>query len=96
MTGADGSIQELDVELPTRPVEKKWDPEPSREKLRGILAGSLVAILAAVIAAAWWTIWQRFATPEEVKDFLAVVLSPVVALVGSAIGFYFGGKTSAR
>jgi len=86
---------ELDVDLPSSPPSNKpWDPEPGREKLRGYLAGGLVVLLAGVIAAAWVTLWLRIAPSSEVKDLLGIMLTPVVALVGSAVGFYFGGKAS--
>lgn len=87
---------ELDVELPGQPDEKPWDPEPAREKLRGYLASGLVIMLGLVIGAAWLTLWFRVAPEPEIKDLLGVVLTPVVALVGSALGFYFGGKSTAR
>jgi hypothetical protein len=32
----------------------------------------------------------------EIKDLLGVILPPVVALVGSALGFYFGGKPTGK
>jgi hypothetical protein len=91
--GLPPATEEIDVELPRQPAnEKPYDPEPRRERMRGALASGLVLILAAVAAAAWITIWARLATEAEVKDLLGVMLPPVVALVGSAIGFYFGGK----
>jgi hypothetical protein len=87
---------ELDVELPRQPAEKPWDPEPAREKLRGYLAGGLVLLLAGIVVAAWLALWGDIATEPEIKDLLGVVMTPVVALVGSAVGFYFGGKSSAK
>lgn len=87
---------ELDVELPGQPLEKRWDPEPAREKLRGYIAGGLVLLLAGIVAAAWLALWSDVATEPEIKDLLGVVMTPVVALVGSALGFYFGGKSSAK
>jgi hypothetical protein len=94
---ADGpTIEEVDVDLPTRPVEKPWDPEPARERLRGALAAILLVLLAAVIGLAWLALWADIATEPEIKDLLSVMLTPVVALVGSALGFYFGGKSATR
>lgn len=90
------AIEELDVELPKQPTEKPWDPEPGREKLRGYLATGLVLLLAGVIGAAWLTLWLGISSAPEIKDLLGVLLPPVVALVGSAVGFYFGGKASAK
>ena len=89
--------QEVDVELPGQPPsEKPYDPEPRRERMRGYLASALVVILATIAVAAWLSLWLGLATEPEVKDLLGVMLPPVVALVGSAIGFYFGGKQTTR
>jgi hypothetical protein len=31
-------------------------------------------------------------TSDEAKDLAAAVLSPVIAVTGTALGFYFGGR----
>jgi hypothetical protein len=54
------------------------------------------SLLGAIAAAAWITLWLHLATESEIKDLLGIVLPPVVALVGSALGFYFGGKPAAK
>lgn len=90
-------VEEVDVSLPAKPTrEVPYDPEPNRDKVRGYLAGGLVALLVAVVVAAWVTLWVGAVTEPEIKDILGVILSPVVALVGSALGFYFGGKPTGK
>jgi hypothetical protein len=90
-------IEEIDLALPDRPTrERPYDPEPSRDKVRGYLAVALIVLLAAVVVAAWASIWFGLVTEPEVKDLLGVMLPPVVALVGSALGFYFGGKSTTK
>ena len=89
--------EELDVSLPdTAPSSRPYDPEPARDRLRGWLAVALLAMLAVVVAAAWVSLWWSLATEAEIKDLLGVILPPIVALVGSAIGFYFGGKPATK
>lgn len=93
---ANEQIGELDVELPSRPDEKPWDPEPGRERLRGFLAAGLVLLLAFVVVAAWATLWLHVASQAETKDLLIAMMTPVIALVGPVVGFYFGGKSSSK
>jgi hypothetical protein len=66
--------------------------ETRQETVRGRLAQWLVlasivliAFLAVAVAANWLN-------SDELKTSVAVLLSPLVALTGSAAGFYFGGK----
>ena len=85
------------VDLPSKPAkEVPYDPEPDRDRVRGWLALALVVLLIAVILAAWATLWTGVVTEPEIKDLLGVILPPVVALVGSALGFYFGGKPTGK
>jgi len=68
-----------------------YDPGPDREKARFWLAKALVCLLITVslglivCAAAGWL------TTSQAKDMAIAVLSPLVALTGAALGFYFGG-----
>lgn len=90
-------IEVEDVDLPAkRTKEVPYDPEPNRDKVRGYLALSLVVLLVAVIIAGWVTLWTGVVKEPEIKDLLGVILPPVVALVGSALGFYFGGKPTGK
>jgi hypothetical protein len=75
-------------------VGGKFDPEPVREKTRRQLALILavllflIAILLVVFTA------TDLLTSVQSKDLAAAVLSPVVAVTGTALGFYFGGRSS--
>jgi amino acid permease len=48
----------------------------------------LVALLLVIFTA------TNLLTSNESKDLAAAVLSPVVAVTGTALGFYFGGRSS--
>jgi hypothetical protein len=71
-------------------VGEKFDPTEHREHTRGRLAvglaillgivGILLIVLAAIDAL----------TLGEAKDLAIVILSPIVVLTGTALGFYFG------
>jgi hypothetical protein len=74
------------AQLGTRPA----DLEPERERKRGYLAATLLAVFAAVVLGS--PIALAFgASVDELKELLQVILPPVVALTGTALGFYFGG-----
>jgi hypothetical protein len=64
----------------------------------GLLAMVLTALLIAEVGWAFYIILYPPLTSDEkimgaVKDILTIVLSPTVALVGAATGFYYGTKT---
>jgi hypothetical protein len=86
-TATRGEVGEL-------PDVTSYDPGPDREKVRGRLAGGVLGLLAGTIAVSFLGLWQHWGTPGEMKDFLGVLLSPLFALAGSALGFYFGSKNA--
>jgi len=66
-----------------------YNPEPERERIRSRLAqwlvfllGLIAIVLIALTAAGKLTI-------EQAKDLALAVLTPVVAITASALGFYF-------
>lgn len=74
------------------PGTEPYDPEPRREQLRGVLAVAVVALLGGVTLLAFLTVWLGLASPAEVKDLVSTLFPPLVALAGSALGFYFGAR----
>ena|SRR5712692_5739124 len=68
-----------------------YDPSQDREKMRGQIAGGLVVLLAFVVIVSFVMLCAKCTTSAELKDLLQIALGPIVALVGSATGFYFGG-----
>jgi hypothetical protein len=76
-------------------TERKYDPGKDRERVRGALAIGLLITLGMVVVAAFVAIWTGWMSEPDVKDLLTVIFGPIVALTGSALGFYFGGKVDA-
>jgi hypothetical protein len=60
-----------------------------RESMRGLLAGGLTVVFAALVLGAGVATWVGMPV-EAIKAVLEVLLPPVVALTGTALGFYFG------
>jgi hypothetical protein len=68
-----------------------YDPSPRREKTRSELALGLLILLGLVaLSLIGLTAWHRLA-PETTKDLTEGILSPLIAVTGTALGFYFGG-----
>lgn len=87
-------IEAPPVEITSRPDTKPYNPEPHREVMRSTLAITLVLLLAMLIGlASYALIWGKIPI-ADIKSFLELIFTPLVALVGSAIGFYYGGKNA--
>ena len=69
-----------------------FNPEPARERMRGRLAAAVVALLAGTILFSFVLVWLDKITVDEARTLLETTIPAEVALVGSAIGFYFGGR----
>jgi hypothetical protein len=69
---------------------EKFDPAEHREHTRARLAAGLALLLAVVGILLIVLTAADALTLEEAKDLAVVVLSPIVVLTGTALGFYFG------
>jgi hypothetical protein len=54
----------------------------------------LVTILAVVIIGSVVTVSLNGKSETSIEALLKVILSPIIGLVGSVVGFYFGAKAS--
>ena len=73
-------------------VGATFDPLPRREKTRSWLAIGLVALLAAIALSLIGLTAAELLPESTTKDLVAGILSPLIALTGTALGFYFGGQ----
>lgn len=69
-----------------------YDPAKARESVRGWIALSLIALFALVMSASFAFMWVHPDRTRDLHDLLALLLGPLVALVGAATGYYFGSK----
>ncbi len=84
---------EIDFGEPTEPGGA-LGPElvqQQRETARRRIAYVLLGILAVVLAIPWIGVTSRLITTADAKELLTATLPSVVALVGAATGFYYGG-----
>jgi len=72
--------------------EPPFEELPARrvERTRATLAYLLFGLLAAVLGALFVLLAGHTITPQGFESVSAVVLSPVVALLGAATGYYYG------
>jgi hypothetical protein len=98
-----GSAARLTPSAPV--VSRGYDPARDRENMRGRIAVRLLGLLVVTILAPYALMLVRAACllggPAAVcagfpalagNEVLTATITPVVALVGAATGFYFGEK----
>lgn len=80
---------ELDsiVTARTEPIQYR------QETTRAWIAGGLLALLAVLIIATFWSILFGKAEWSNIKDPVSYLLTLLVGLVGTVVGFYFGARS---
>jgi hypothetical protein len=66
------------------------DVDQDRERMRGRIALALIGLLAFVVLLAFLGLLTRTIEVRDLKELL-IFLGPLIALVSTAVGFYFGG-----
>lgn len=91
-----GTPPPIDVDIPEPggggPGTKEITIPERREWIRGLIAIILVAIFGLEVLGAMLVLWLCSTQLQQLKELLPLILSPTVAVVGSVLGFYFGGK----
>jgi hypothetical protein len=106
-SGGGGSMPPLDLGSPQSPrapaVQSTYDSNPVNDQARKNIAYALLAIMTIIIFGAFimasWALGSGGGLEENLKTILSllnVVFGPVVALLGSATGFYFGVNAANR
>ena len=70
-----------------------YDPAQDREKIRGQIAMALIILLIALIALLFLAILASVVKIADLDKIVATVLTPIMGIVGTVIGFYFGEKS---
>lgn len=74
--------------------ETPWDPAPAREKIRGWIALILIWLLVGTVVLSFVSLWANWIAMPDLEGLLGLLFGPIVALVGAATGFYYGGRDS--
>ena len=75
------------------PVKLKYDPEPPRDRVRAAIA---LGLLAALLMIMGYALYSTHGDYDRTKEMLDKLLPALTGLLGSAIGFYFGSKSSGQ
>ena len=70
--------------------KNKWD-DVARVTLAFILVGLLAFV---VILTCIYAVTGNAKEEATIESYLKIVLSPIIGIVGSVVGFYFGAKSS--
>jgi hypothetical protein len=92
---------EIDLtDLPTVsayvPGEKDYDPTKSREDTRTFLAVSFAVLLGIVVIGSGIILALWPDRVEVFEKYLTMVFAPLLGLVGTVSGFYFGEKSAEK
>lgn len=93
LTPEDESLNRENL-APEGPSVEPFNIHREQEKVRGIIAQGLVVLLSMIILFAFITLWLYIKNFSDLEKLLTIIFGPVIALVGTAIGYYFGGKSS--
>ena len=75
--------------------EPSFDPSSVRESARRTIAFTLLFFLGGILLAGLVVVFlQSFVELQRAKDLFTLLLTPIVGLVGSVVGFYFGAQTA--
>ncbi len=72
--------------------QKPYDSRPHEDKARKNIAYLLIGLLIIVIL---WALVSISVWPDrepQIKNVIQLILSPLIALVSAATGFYYGSK----
>lgn len=74
-------------------VGGEYDPRPQEDGARRTIAYLLIGLLWLIVSGILILLSFGSIQVENIKDF-GVVLSPIIALVSAATGFYYGTKST--
>jgi F0F1-type ATP synthase assembly protein I len=89
-------LTERDFATPVKSIvipTTRYDPIRAREEVRSIIAKGLIWLLSAtiVIGFALFYFTDRY---TDLKDLLTIIFPPLIAIIGTVLGFYFGAEAS--
>lgn len=88
---------EIVADAPEPVRSASYDPRPHTTRTRGRLALGMTILLGLTVLGAFILAWRHEAlnlTIEQVNGFAAPLISTEAALLGTALGFYFGDRSA--
>jgi hypothetical protein len=96
--GAADGLEVIEEHIPMgRTLETPFSPVAQRrERARGSIAMLLLVFLGATMLIPWLlvlTVVRPGPGAAEIRDLMSLTLTPIVGLVGTVTGFYYGDKS---
>lgn len=94
---AEEDLTHTEQGAPARPLAPPLTDKPTLiDWTRLVLAGGLVALLIVLTIGAGVYVATYPSKEPAVESFLKLVFTPIVGLVGSVVGFYFGAHSGTK
>ena len=90
---ADLIAQDGNLSVSGRPHPESYDPTQDRERIRGLAALLLIGLLIATMGGVLIGLARGWVVGDSVEKVSTALISPIVGLVGTVPGFYFGAQT---
>lgn len=68
----------------------------SQERTRASLAYAVIGILAVLVGAGIAGMFLRGISAQQATQMFGLLFGPIIGLVGTVVGFYFGAKTASE
>jgi multisubunit Na+/H+ antiporter MnhB subunit len=81
------------IAAPVAPLREPYDPTRDRERIRGVVALLMIGLLIATIAGILVSLATGWLGADGIEKVSTALISPIVGLVGTVLGFYFGSQT---
>lgn len=96
LTGEDGDLSAASasrLEAPP-PTLEPFNLTREQEKVRGRIAEGLLMMLGVILLFSFLTLWAFGTNFGDLEKLMTIIFAPLITLVGTATGYYFGNKTS--
>jgi len=80
-------------QAPAPQIGDKYDPRPQEDGARRTIAYLLIGLLWLIVSGILILLGFSTISVDNIKEF-GIILSPIIALVSAATGFYYGTKSN--
>jgi hypothetical protein len=89
-----GGLRDLRLSDERRELRQfKRERDRRVDLVRAMIGLLLLVMLAFAIVAPWISVWVDADFFDEVKELFPLVTTPLIGLIGAAMGFYFGERS---
>ncbi len=89
----DLSSKDMPLRASADPHREPYDPSRDRERVRGVVALLMIGLLIGIVIAMIGGLITGYLSADATEKVAAVILSPVVGLLGAVLGFYYGEQS---